>query len=85
MIVFDSSFMAVAGGFSTGVWKDGRSPETDEVDLDLSSCTYSLEHTFPGADLTSLGTIRILPFANDSQGSVRATVTVSIGDAPKPD
>ncbi len=85
MSVFDSSLTSLFSGSSSGVWHEGTSTSGD-LALDLSYCSYSLEHTLPGADLAGLGSVRVLAEAREDFFGFRrpspATITVQVGDDP---
>lgn len=90
MEVFDSNLTSRFIGGASGVWNEvPSSGGSGGIDLDLSTCTYDLEHTIPGANLASLGSVRVLASAKEDVvfGLTRphpATVGVQVGDKPGP-
>ena len=87
MSAFDSSLASIFSGTSSGVWHEGKSTQGD-LPVSLSYCSYSLEHTLPGADLAGLGSLRVLAEAReDFFGFNRpsaASITVQVGDVRRP-
>jgi hypothetical protein len=88
MAVFDGNLSSLVNMSAGGVWNEVISEETGELDLDLSTCSYPVSSTFPGADLAGLGTVRILATAEDDFGLFSlpwpATIDIQVGDAPPP-